>query len=32
VIVGAKQSSVGVEMGREGLEESFQAIVIDTAK
>jgi acyl-CoA reductase-like NAD-dependent aldehyde dehydrogenase len=29
---GAKQSGVGVEMGREGLEEFTQATIINAAK
>jgi acyl-CoA reductase-like NAD-dependent aldehyde dehydrogenase len=29
---GAKQSGIGVEMGREGLEEFTQATVINVAK
>ena len=29
---GAKQSGIGVEMGREGLEEFTQATIINMAK
>jgi acyl-CoA reductase-like NAD-dependent aldehyde dehydrogenase len=31
-VAGAKQSGIGVEMGREGLEEFTQAMIINMAK